>query len=438
MPRIFIAWCAGWLVVCSAALGGLAGATPACAADDLLAVYAQARAADPQLAAAFARHGVQQELAVQARAPLLPQWSLELGEARRHPGGPRESAATSRLTQALFDLGSLRQWQAARTEVSAQAAQLQAAEQDLRARVARAYLGVLLARASTGRAEAIAAAYQQQVDQAQTRFETGLSAAVDVEQARTYAALAQGQAVRARQGLADAQEALAQITGRPGGALKALAATLPVHAPPDDDTAAWLERALAGNPLLQAETWRLAADEQRIGAARAAHTPTLSLGWDNTRHGGSLAVGEPRSSGQVMLRLNVPLFAGGATASRVRQTALERDLQRETLEAARRAVLRDTQAQLQAVRAGRALVDSGALAVAAADRALASTRAGIALGTRSMTDLLLAIQTQAQALEALEQARHGWVLATVLLLQAAGALGDAELATVNALLEDTP
>ena len=55
-----------------------------------------------------------------------------------------------------------------------------------------------------------------------------------------------------------------------------------------------------------------------------------------------------------------------------------------------------------------------------------------------MTDLLLAIQTQALAQSAHDQARHGYVLARLLLQQAAGALGEAELATVNQWLLGAP
>jgi outer membrane protein len=52
-----------------------------------------------------------------------------------------------------------------------------------------------------------------------------------------------------------------------------------------------------------------------------------------------------------------------------------------------------------------------------------------------MTDLLLAIQTQSAAQNAHDQARHGYVLARLLLLQSAGALGEAELAQANRLLD---
>jgi outer membrane protein len=79
---------------------------------------------------------------------------------------------------------------------------------------------------------------------------------------------------------------------------------------------------------------------------------------------------------------------------------------------------------------------SAQAAVDAAERALAATRTGLTLGTRSTTDLLLAIQTLTAAQNAQTQARHRHVLALLALHQAAGSLGDAELATVNALLEN--
>lgn len=88
-----------------------------------------------------------------------------------------------------------------------------------------------------------------------------------------------------------------------------------------------------------------------------------------------------------------------------------------------------------AVGQGAAQLRSAQSAVAAAERALGATRTGLALGTRSTTDLLLAIQTLGAAQNAQAQARHHHVLALLALHQAAGSLGDAELAAVNSLLE---
>jgi outer membrane protein len=414
----------------------LPAAAPA-AAEDLLAVYAQARAADPQRAAADAQRGVQHETAVQARAALLPQWQMDATDTRSQADGSRSNEVGSSLSQVLFDLGRLRTLDAERTLESAQDARVRAAEQSLCARVAQAYFGVLSAQAALSTAMTNEATYATQVSQAQTRFAAGLSAQVDVEQARAYHALSRGNTTQARQSLADAREALAQITGHAPGALRPLAEALPGLPPQPQDAQAWLDQALRNNPSLQALVLGLEAGQQRIAAARAGHAPTVSAGLSSSRLGGNgvADADRGRTSSLVALRLTVPLFAGGATESLVRQASHQRDALREDLETARRTLIRETQAQYQAVLAGVSLLDSTQAAVTAANNALASTRAGQNLGTRSMTDLLLAIQTQAAAQNAHDQARHAYVLARLLLQQAAGSLGIAELEAVNRLLK---
>ena len=56
------------------------------------------------------------------------------------------------------------------------------------------------------------------------------------------------------------------------------------------------------------------------------------------------------------------------------------------------------------------------------------------LGTQTMTDLLLAIQTQSSAQSAYSQARHRLVVSELLLKQSAGQIGEADLQQVDALL----
>lgn len=413
----------------------LACSLGAARAEDLLEIVTQARAADPLLAGADARRGVQREAAVQARAALLPQWQLSAAGTRALQQGGASRQVDSSVTQVLVDVNRQRTWGAERTLAAAQDARVRAAEQDLVARVARVYFGVLSALATMATAQANEDAFAVQVGEAQQRFDAGLAAQIDVEQGRAYHALARGTTVQARQALADAQLALAQITGRMPGPLQALAADLPELPLHPVEPQAWVDRALQSNPALQAQALALEASQQRIEAARAAHWPTLSAGLESQhRDGAGLADGERgRSVTQVALRLAVPLSSGGALDSQVRQAAHQRDAAREDVLALRRALVRETQAQHEAVVSGLALLQSTRAAVAAADRALAATRTGQALGTRSNTDLLLAIQTQAAAQNAHQQARHGYVLAW-LLLQATGGLGEAELAAVNRLL----
>jgi outer membrane protein len=410
-------------------------AAPAVHADDLLQVWAQARTADPLLRQAAALSGAQDASAREARAALLPQWRLQSSELRE-TGGARWNATTSSISQALVDLAALREWDASRGQASAQAARLVAAEQAARQRVAEAYFGLLSAEAQLATARANEEAFARQVGEAETRFKAGLSAQVEADQSRAYRELARGGTLAAEAAVADAREALAQLTGAAPQPLQPLRQSLTAH-PLPDDAEAWAQRALNANPDLRALQLDVQSSEQRIAAARAGHLPTLSVGVDTLRQRGD---GVPlsdagRTPTQVALRLTVPLFAGGATAAAADRAGFQREAAREQLEAGRRAVLREVRAQHLAVGQGAAQLRATQAAVEAAQRALDATRTGLTLGTRSTTDLLLAIQTLAGAQNAQTQARHRHVLALLALHQAAGSLGDAELAAVNALLE---
>jgi outer membrane protein len=401
----------------------------------LLQVWAQARAADPLLRQAAALTGAQDAAAREARAALLPQWRLQSSELRE-TGGARWNTTTSSVSQALVDLAALREWDASRSQASAQAARLAAAEQAARLRVAEAYFGLLSAEAQLATARANEEAFARQVGEAETRFQAGLSAQVEADQSRAYRELARGGTLAAQAAVADAREALAQLTGATPQGLQPLRQSLAAQ-PLPDDAEAWTQRALNANPDLRALQLDVQSSEQRIAAARAGHLPTLSVGVDTLRQRGD---GVPlsdagRTPTQVALRLTVPLFAGGATSAAADRAGFHREAAREQLEAGRRAVLREVRAQHLAVGQGAAQLRSTQAAVEAAQRALDATRTGLTLGTRSTTDLLLAIQTLAAAQNAQTQARHRHVLALLALHQAAGSLGDTELAAVNALLE---
>ena len=97
--------------------------------------------------------------------------------------------------------------------------------------------------------------------------------------------------------------------------------------------------------------------------------------------------------------------------------------------------MRNVEVQWQAVQGSAAQIASAGAAALAAERALAATRAGQQNGTRDLTDVLNAIQTNGQAQLQLSQARHRHVVALLLLKQAAGRLTVDDLAGANALLE---
>lgn len=431
MPLLAPSSACSAFVVIALTLATAASAQPR---DDLLTLYAQARAADPQLRYATAQQQLVAGRADAARAPLLPQWTLQAEQQRSD--GAQTRTATSTVTQTLLDVAALQSWRAAETEASAEDARHTAAEQALLARVASAYFGVLSAQSQLATAETTEAAYAEQVRQNQVRVDNRLAAPLDVQQARTYLGLAQTATLTAREQLADARQAVQEITGQPPLPLKPLRADLHPAAPQPDDAAAWTAEARQANPLVRAAAQGVQAAEQRQQAARAAHLPTLGLAAITQRAPlGGLPGAAQHTQTTVGLQLTVPLFSGGATMAQQTQAAAQRDAQLASREAAERAAVREAEAQFQAARGSVAQVAATQTAAEAAEQALTATRAGLAHGTRGMTDLLIAIQTQAQALSAYALARHRHVLALVLLRQAAGRLGVDDLAAVNALLE---
>ncbi|HEY9024793.1 MAG TPA: TolC family outer membrane protein, partial [Burkholderiaceae bacterium] len=344
--------------------------------------------------------------------------------------------ATLAVSQVVFDASLWSQLKAARFNADAQDAALAAARQSLCLRVATAYFDALLAADLLASVQANEDAFAQQVEQSRQRYEAGLDAQVDVDQSRAYQALAHGNTIAARQALVDALAAVAEITGSTPAALKTLRDDLPLAAPQPADAQAWVDSALRGNPALWAAGKGVDAADSAVDAARSGHLPTLVAGLNLGRPTGT-AYGDAsgRLTNTALLTLNVPLFAGGATQARVSQAVHQREGARDALEAQRRAVERAAKAAFGSVVAGIGQVRATRDAVDAAQASLAATRVGREVGNRTMTDVLNAIQTLAQAQAAHAQARHQFILGRLQLQQAVGALTEADLANVNALLQ---
>jgi len=179
--------------------------------------------------------------------------------------------------------------------------------------------------------------------------------------------------------------------------------------------------------------------EHNISAARAGHLPTITAGVSYGKSVGWFQ--QPRSfpnrphSITAGLTLSVPIFSGGATQSRVRQSIYQRDAAADGMEAQRRQVIRDTLNYFRSVNAGISQVESGKSSVEAGQKALDATRAGFSVGTKTITDVLLSIQTLTSSESSYSQARHQFILNKLLLEQAAGTAGLKDLEAINALLQ---
>ncbi|MGO4701814.1 TolC family outer membrane protein [Dyella sp. 2RAB6] len=417
--------------------------------EDLLDAYREARANDPVLAQSDATRMSTGEGVTQARALLLPQLSAGLtfnqysgnNSVDTQGGHSRSRGENATLSQSVLDLSKWAGLKTARSQSDAQEQLYQAALQNLFVRVTQAYFGVLTAQDSLTFNKANEEAYRQSYEQADQRFKVGLAAITDVYQAKSYYELAKAQTIAAENTLNDSKEALRQITGQPVGELKKLRDDLPMDAPSPSDPNVWVDEALKHNPNVLSQQYTVEAADHSISAARAGHLPTINATvtrGQTTAWGENGGVGSPgngRWGTTAGLSLSVPIFSGGATQSRVRQSIYDRDSAKDSLESTRRQVSRDTLNYYRSVGAGILQVQANRASVESGQKALEATRAGFDVGTQTMLNVLNAIQTLTQAQSSYSQARHGFILNKLQLKQAAGTIDMPDLEAVNTLLQ---
>ncbi|AKU20924.1 TolC family outer membrane protein [Massilia sp. NR 4-1] len=412
---------------------------------DLLETYALARSADPTLQQAASEQTAAQESIGVALGPLLPQLAagVQLKRVQRDmadlgkPGRSSSREPVLTLSQTLLDGRQYATLRSSRAQAASQESAYQAEVQALPVRVASAYFNVLLATEMLGYAQANEDAFGEQVRNADGRYRSGLSAQVEVVQARAYHTSAKSNTINARTTLDAARESLSRITGAPTGELKMLRDEAPAVPPQPASAEAWVAMALQHNPVLRSLRDKLEAAEHDIGGARAGHLPTLSASVSLGRHStwpDDTSGNDGRRATAVGLALNFPLFAGGAVQAEVKRKTALREAARQSLEFGRRQVVADVRNAYSSVQAGVQQIAEARQAVEAASGALASTRVGKQSGTQSMTDVLLAIQLLTGQKIAYAQARHKLVLDILQLKQDAGQVGEADLAEINTQL----
>lgn len=426
--------------------------------EDLMDAYHQAIANDPVLSTADAARLVVAENVPQARSALLPQLSVGLGLEQIHGGNgsvtnsngnivdtgtgghTRERDLSGTLSQPIINLSAIASLKAAQASRDSGDQTYQAALQNLYVRVSAAYLNVLIAQDNLDVYKSYEDAYKQEFDQSSTRFKNGLATASDMTQSQAYYLYIKSQRISAQDSFKDAKRALEQITGQPTGTLKKLREDLPMQAPVPADAKAWVDAAMQSNPVVLAGHYAVKADEHRVSAARAGHLPTLDASVQYGKFGswssavpGAAAYGPGVTT--IGLTLNVPIFSGGLTQSQVRQAIAQRDQDEGLLETQRRQAARDADNYYNLVVDGIDQVNAARTSVDAARKSLTSMRAGYAIGTQSLTNVVFAIETLANVQSEYTVVRHQFILNKLLLKQAAGSVDVHDLEDINKLLE---
>lgn len=422
-------------------------------AEDLVAVYNLARANDPKFRAAESTYLAGREKLPQARATLMPTINARAERDRNdtetvtdafipgRPSGRFKYSSTDyslNLSQPVYNGVVFAGLKQAKAEVRRAEAEYAAAGQELILRVAETYFGVLSAQDNVELAQAEKSAIRRQLETADARLKVGLATITDVHDARARYEVAAAEAIGAENQLQDKREALREVTGRAFEALTRVGPAMPLLTPEPADIGQWVDKSLTQNYALLARREGVESTREEVKRLQAGHYPTLDIVGTRSRNdadGSTTGTGIRSDNNVIGLQLNVPIFQGGLVSARTQEAAHRFDAAQQELEAARRATERTARAAYLGVESGAARVTALTQAVVASESALSAKTEGFSAGIGTNLDVLDASRDLYRAKRDLASARYDYLLNLLRLKQAAGTLGETDLAQINGWLQ---
>ena len=443
-------------------------------AKDLIGVFEDAVHNDPVIRQADANRLAARESKPQALSALLPQLNGTAGITRDHASGfqsqifevsapptaanpnPPPQLAVARtadqidntiqqwalnLRQNLFSWSNWMALKAASHEVAQAEANYASAEQQLILRVSQAYFSVLSAIDTLSADQTSLEAISRQLDQANKRFEVGLIAITDVEDAKAARDTAASTVIAAKRTLATAEDQLQEITGQKYDSLAKPGTEMPLNNPEPADQSRWVNISLEQNLSLISS--RLAADiaRENVRVAQGGHLPTLDLVAGrsyNYTSSEQIFDGTPFSNvdskvndRQIGLQFTLPIYSGGFTQSKVRQAEYQWIAAKEGVVQSSRATERQARDAYLGVISGIARVQALRQAVESNRTSLKATEAGYEVGTRTSVDVLNARRLLVQAETDYAAARYDYIVSELQLRLAAGNLDRTQLTELN-------
>ncbi|MDO9450762.1 MAG: TolC family outer membrane protein [Rugosibacter sp.] len=418
-------------------------------AADLLSAYHAAVTYDAQFAAARAALDAGREKLPQGRAGLLPSIGLTANTAWNDDSRTSRTTGvetttkynsngwTASLSQPLFRWQNWVAYTQSELAVSLAEAQFVQARQDLILRVAQAYFEVLLAQDALATAQAQKTAIAEQLESAKRSFEVGTTTITDTNEAQSRYDLIIAQEIAAQNDLAVKQETLRTIIGKETGILQNIRPGAALISPQPNDINAWVTMAETANPGVHMAQAAFEIAARDIEKQRAGHYPTLDLVASHNKNSLSNSPvfgGSDSRSNSIGLQLSIPVFSGGATASRDREAVALKEKAASDLENTRRqATLGARQAYL-GVTSGLAQVKAFEAALISSQSSLDSNKLGYDVGVRINIDVLNAQSQLYATRQSLSKARLDTLLALLRLKSAAGALTEQDVQAINALL----
>ncbi len=421
--------------------------------ENLIDIYQLAVENDPTYRMGFHQNNASSEVYKQARALLLPTIDLEYSETETSQtinssdnavfGSGSTDFPTTEYTitinQSIYSYANWAGFTQAKTEVKRAASELEDVRQDLLLRVAERYFAVLMQQENQEYVVAEKSAIKQHYNLVQVKHKDGLARITDLAEAESRYMQAVADEIESGNDLDDSLWGIKEISGQLPNDLQRLSNQLRMTNPQPADFNEWVQLAYEQHPRIMMLRQAIEVARHEVRRQKGGHYPTLDLVLSRNQRetkGSLFGGGSDVETQDIMFRLNVPIFAGGAVSSKSREAAELHNKSKEKLTLEMRALERETLVAYQGVVGAIARVEALQKSVQAQELAVhaksTAYEAGLATTLAvldSERDLYLARRDSAQA-------RYDYLLYTLRLKRAVGSLSEADLSAINELLDE--
>tara|TARA_B100000073_G_scaffold342349_1_gene345288 strand:+ start:372 stop:1706 length:1335 start_codon:yes stop_codon:yes gene_type:complete len=422
--------------------------------ENILEIYNEALENDPTFKAAEYSYLSDKQIVVQGRAALLPSITLSgstnWNEYYQNDILQQEYnsfSKSARVSQPLFRLDTWFNFKRSRSLTDAAEADFAYQQQSLLLRTAELYFGVLRAIDNLNAAISEEKAIKKQLDQAQQRYEVGLSAITGVQEAQLAYDLSKAARINSEGNLFSAREALNALIGREIFSLDELGENLNVASPFPNSKEEWVKTALENNYQLKAAYLRRDAAKNNARSAASNHLPKIDIVGTGSEsetnqfnyegfeiNGQGIPVPAVTGRRNYAIQMSVPIFQGGAVNSRRKQAYSQYNEADENSLFTERKIIQEVRSQFSNVVTLVANVQAQEQAVISATSALEATQVGYKVGTRNVVDLLQAERNLYSAEKNLANAKYDYILANLRLALAAGTISPNNILEINNIL----
>jgi len=423
-------------------------------AENILDIYNEALENDPTFRAAEYSYLSDKQIVVQGRAALLPSITIsgstnwnEYYQNDILQQDYNSFSKSARVSQPLFRLDTWFNFKRSKSLTDAAEADFAYEQQNLLLRTAELYFGVLRAIDNLNAAISEEKAIKKQLDQAQQRYEVGLSAITGVQEAQLAYDLSKAARINNEGNLFSAREALNALIGREIFSLDELGESLKISSPYPNSKEEWVKLALENNYQLKAAHLRKNAAKSNARSAASDRLPKIDIVGSGSEsetnqfnyegfsiNGQGIPVPAVTGRRNYAIQLSMPIFQGGAVYSKRKQAYAQYNEADENTLFAERRIIQEVRSQFSNVVTLVANVTAQQQAVTSATSALEATQVGYKVGTRNVVDLLQAEKNLYSAEKNLANAKYDYILANLRLALAAGTIDPSDIVEINNLL----